>query len=575
MVARAKPGSGKTLAYILPILQSLLQRSATASTSPSPQQAAVLILVPTKDLATQVSAAVKSFTAFCARLVRCENIARKEDAAVTRARLAENPDIVIATPSRAAQCINRSDLQMDALTWLVVDEADLVLNYGYEDDMNAVAHVLPRGCQVMMVSATLSTSTTALTKLLCRGREPTILDLTSEEHAEAQKLEHYLLRTSEDDKFLLIYAIFKLQLIKGKVIVFVGGDEKSGGAVDRCYRVRLFLEQFGVRSVVLNQEMPLNSRQHVVEEFNRGVHHILLAADEAEIVGTEKRTKRRRLDQDGEVDEDEDAGDDVRDPVNNADAEHGNDDEEEPTNQQTKKPRPLKRHGDTEYTPTRGIDFRHVACVLNFDLPTSAKSYIHRTGRTARAGQTGMALSFYVPQHLYRKHRPTSISLCQYDEEVIASIKVKVGEAGGEMKEWTMDWTKLEGFRYRFQDALRSVTRIAVREARTRELRNELINSTKLSRHFEENPQDLKHLRHDNGSTHAVRSLPHLKHVPEYLLPEGGKSAVAKDVGFVGLRKEKENRIRKARAFKKGRGTKGGKGNDPLRSLNLKGRGRK
>jgi ATP-dependent RNA helicase DDX56/DBP9 len=63
--------------------------------------------------------------------------------------------------------------------------------------------------------------------------------------------------------------------------------------------------------------------------------------------------------------------------------------------------------------------------------------------------------------------------------------------------------------------------------------------------------------------------------VPEYLLPEGGKGAVAKDVGFVGLRKDKENRIRKARSFKKGRGKQGGKGADPLRSLNMKGRGKK
>jgi ATP-dependent RNA helicase DDX56/DBP9 len=105
-------------------------------------------------------------------------------------------------------------------------------------------------------------------------------------------------------------------------------------------------------------------------------------------------------------------------------------------------------------------------------------------------------------------------------------------------------------------------------------LRQELLNSEKLKRHFEENPQDLRHLRHDHES-HSVRSLPHLKHVPEYLLPEGGKGAVAKDVGFVGLRKDKENRIRKARSFKKGRGKQGGKGADPLRSLNMKGRGKK
>ena len=491
---------------------------------------------------------------------------------VTRARLAEGPDIVITTPSRAVQWINNGGLKTEALKWLVVDEADLVLSYGYEQDMSAIAEVLPKGCQVMMVSATLSNSTTALTKLLCGGREPVTLDLTSEEQAEEQKLEHYTLRTGEDDKFLLIYAIFKLQLIKGKVIVFVGGDEKSGGAVDRCYRVRLFLEQFGVRSVVLNQEMPVNSRQHVVEEFNRGVYNILIAADEAEVVGGDKR-KRQKLaeksdEADGAQDLDQDAGEQQDGQLQVID------DEATTTAATRKQNRRERKSGDAEYTPTRGIDFRHVACVLNFDLPTSARSYIHRTGRTARAGQTGMAVSFYVPKELYRKHKPTSISQCQRDEDVLKDIKFKLAESGGELKEWTMDWTKLESFRYRFQDALRSVTRIAVRETRTRELRQELLNSEKLKRHFEENPQDLKHLRHDHES-HSVRSLPHLKHVPEYLLPEGGKSAVAKDVGFVGLRKDKENRIRKARAFKKGRGRQGGKAADPLRSLNMKGRGKK
>ncbi|KAK5015315.1 ATP-dependent DNA/RNA helicase [Cryomyces antarcticus] len=104
---------------------------------------------------------------------------------------------------------------------------------------------------------------------------------------------------------------------------------------------------------------------------------------------------------------------------------------------------------------------------------------------------------------------------------------------------------KLDGFRYRMGDALRAVTRIAVREARTRELRQELLKSEKLKRHFEENPADLHHLRHD-GELRAARVQPHLKHVPEYLLPSSGKRGVAgADLGFVGFRKTDENRIRK------------------------------
>lgn len=159
----------------------------------------------------------------------------------------------------------------------------------------------------------------------------------------------------------------------------------------------------------------------------------------------------------------------------------------------------------------------------------------------------------------------------------MTKIQKKQAEKGSEIKEWGLDWTKLEGFRYRLADALRAVTRIAVREARTKELRNELIKSEKLKRHFEENPEDLRHLRHDT-ETHTIRQQPHLRNVPDYLLPSGGKAAVSKDVGFVGMTRDRENRIRKARALNKSRG-KGrlakGKGLDPLKSLNVKGRGKK
>lgn len=253
---------------------------------------------------------------------------------------------------------------------------------------------------------------------------------------------------------------------------------------------------------------------------------------------------------------------------------------EDKKNTSSKQPPSKKRkgaHEDREFGVSRGIDFRHVSCVLNFDLPTSAKSYTHRIGRTARAGQKGMALSFYVPKELFRKHKSTSVDQCANDEQVLERIKTRQSKHGAQVEEWQFDTTKLEGFRYRLADAIRSVTRIAIREARTKELRQELINSTKLQRHFEEHPEDLRHLRHDTES-HAVRQQPHLKHIPDYLLPTGGKAAIKKDVGFVGVRKENTNRIRKARELNRKRG-KGkitaGKGADPLKSLNARGRGKK
>ena len=572
-LARAKTGSGKTLAYLLPILNSILHSKATPQTA---KHTSALLLVPTKELATQVTSSLRTFTSFCAKDIRSENVTVKEDAAVTRARLAEMPDVVVATPSRASQWANQEALNLDQLRHLIIDEADLVLSYGYEEDLQNLASLLPTGLQTLMMSATLRTEIDTLTSFFCKSSAPTILDLSAEEAAEQPKLSQYVVRTAEEDKFLLIYAIFKLQLIKGKVIVFVAD-------VDRCYRVKLFLEQFGIRACVLNSELPVNSRLHAVEEFNRGIYDIIIAADEAEVVGEEGSGSRktRRIEQDHEEADENGGG---QNNENHApDAANGNLASQErasntstpASNPKTKIRQPRnKSKDDPEYGISRGIDFRQVTCVLNFDLPATAKSYTHRTGRTARAGQTGMALSFYVPKDLYRKHKPTSIPQCQNDEDVLARIRKKQEDRGAKVEEWAFDMAKLEGFRYRFADALRNVTRITVREARTKELRNELINSAKLKQHFEENPEELRHLRHDKES-HAVRQQPHLRHVPEYLLPSGGKAAVAKDVGFVGVRKEKENKIRKARQFNKARGkgrTQKGKGLDPLKSLNVRGR---
>lgn len=130
----------------------------------------------------------------------------------------------------------------------------------------------------------------------------------------------------------------------------------------------------------------------------------------------------------------------------------------------------------------QGIDFKNVAAVINFDLPTSATSYAHRIGRTARAGKAGMALSFVVPKELYRKHMPTTTATAEKDEKVLARITRQQARKGKEVKPYNFNTKQVEAFRYRMNDALRAVTKVATREARTRELRQELLKSEKLKR---------------------------------------------------------------------------------------------
>ncbi|KAL1954288.1 hypothetical protein VTO42DRAFT_1430 [Malbranchea cinnamomea] len=559
VLARAKTGSGKTAAYLLPVLQSILQKKTS---NPLHKAISALILVPTRELADQVHNTVALLSKFCQKDIRSANLTQKASDAVQRAILADIPDIVVSTPARAVVNINNSSLSLENLTHLVIDEADLVLSYGYEDDMQNLAKAVPRGIQTLLMSATLTSEVDTLKGLFCRS--PVTLKLEEKED-EGAGISQFAVRCAEDEKFLLTYVIFKLRLVKGKCIIFVGDT-------DRCYRLKLFLEQFGIKSCVLNSELPVNSRIHVVQEFNKGVYDIIIAADDQEVLGEQpksSKSSKKSLEN----------GKDTNGTDLEAEGKRTGQDENTSSEDEETSERPGKRRKTSgkskDYGISRGIDFQDVACVLNFDLPTTSKSYTHRIGRTGRAGKTGMALSFVVPAELYGKHKPTSYPTAKYDEEVLKRIIKKQAKLGREVKPYHFDMKQVDAFRYRMTDALRAVTRLAIQEARARELKQELLKSEKLKRHFEENPEDLRHLRHD-GELRPARVQPHLKHVPEYLLPaQGKKGLTSEEIGYVGFKKSNENRIRKAREKNRSKGRKpgkkpGGKKVDPLKTFNAR-----
>ena len=140
-----------------------------------------------------------------------------------------------------------------------------------------------------------------------------------------------------------------------------------------------------------------------------------------------------------------------------------------------------RKTGDKEYGVTRGVDFVDVACVLNFDLPTSSRAYTHRVGRTARAGRTGMSLSFVVPEDQWGKDKVVGgLESAKNDEVVFAKIEKEQGARGSKIKEYNFDMKQVEAFRYRMEDALRAVTRSSIKEARVKELKTEILNSDKL-----------------------------------------------------------------------------------------------
>lgn len=288
------------------------------------------------------------------------------------------------------------------------------------------------------------------------------------------------------------------------------------------FRLKLFLEKFGIKSAVLNAELPQNSRLHILEEFNAGLFDYLIATDDRE-------TKEKEKANEGSLTE------------------------------TRKSKKHAKQKLDSEFGVVRGIDFKNVHTVINYDMPLSATGYVHRIGRTGRAYSTGASVSLVSPDEM----------------EILEEIKSFLGDDENNESNVISPYPLLtknavESLRYRAEDTAKSVTKIAVREARAQDLRNEILNSEKLKAHFEVNPRDLDLLKHDKVLSKKPPA-PHLSDVPDYLLDATTKEA-SKMVKLTRAAMGNNNSARRQgpkRNFRKNK--------DPLKSFSAEGprRGRK
>ena len=139
--------------------------------------------MPTRELAEQVTKAVASYTMFCAKDIRAVNLTPKVSEAVQRSLLADLPDIVISTPARASTNLTNRALSLEKLHHLVIDEADLVMSYGYDGDLRRVHESIPQGVQSFLISATLSDDVETLKGLFCRNPVTLRLEHDDEEGA--------------------------------------------------------------------------------------------------------------------------------------------------------------------------------------------------------------------------------------------------------------------------------------------------------------------------------------------------------------------------------------------------------
>lgn len=495
ILARARTGSGKTAAFIIPIIQHILhQKSIERAVN-------VLVLAPSTELCKQIYGNIRELSSHCSKEVTCVDISPQVDLIAQRPMLLEKPCIVVGTPTRVLAHLKENNLCIrDTLQILVIDEADLLFSHGCEKDVCAILEHLPSIYQAFLMSATLNQEVKQMKKLLLHN--PVVLKLKEPDLPDSSQLTQYHIKCEDEDKFVLIYALFKLHLIQGKSLIFVN-------TVDRCYRLKLFLEQFGINNCVLNSELPATSRCHAVTQFNAGTYEIVIASDEQ--------------------------------IADNPGATAG------------------KRKKDKDYSIARGIDFQFVSNVINFDFPKTIDAYIHRVGRTARGNAEGTALSFVNRREM------------AFLTEIDVYFSQRFGEDKATFKPYLFRMEELEGFKYRAHDAYRAVTKAAVREARLKEIKAELLNSRALKSYFEDNPRDHQVLRHDK-SLHIVKLDSHLKNVPDYIIPSTLKSLYDSEREKRRQRKSKleQNKpikLRESKSRKKFRRDQ----KDPLKSFKFEG----
>ncbi|KNA11896.1 hypothetical protein SOVF_130680 [Spinacia oleracea] len=472
VVARAKTGSGKTFAYLLPMLQKLLLDSGSNKRlAPSS-----FILVPTRELCHQVYSEVTSIIELCKAQLKAVQLIRGMTAAQMKQTMSGPPDILVSTPACVLTCLKAGILQpkaiQDSLSMLVLDEADLLLNYGHGDDLRSLTAHVPKRCQCLLMSATPSADVEKLKKLILHN--PYILTLpevggNKDELIPNNVNQSWVSCKSDHDKFIYILALLKYEFVAKKMLIFTN-------TIDMGFRLKLFLEKFAFRSAVLNAELPQNSRLHMIEEFNAGLFDYLIATD---------------IGQTGKDQEDS-----VKKP-------------EGKNSRKRKKPKL-----DAEFGVVRGIDFKNVLTVINFEVPQTASGYVHRVGRTGRAFTTGASVSLVSPDEM------------EAFDEIKATLSDK--ESG---KAYFINSFNSKGLdeavkslRYRAEDILRSVTSFCVRESRAQDLRNEILNSEKLKSHFEANPRDLDLLKHDKVLSKKEPPA-HLRNIPDYLVDPATQEA--------------------------------------------------
>lgn len=303
VIGQAQTGTGKTAAFGIPLIQNITDLHSIQA----------LVMTPTRELAIQVAAELNNIGS--TSKIKTLPVYGGQPIERQIKALQGKPNIIVGTPGRLLDHISRGTIKLDKLAYLVLDEADEMLDMGFIDDVEEVLKALPSAHQTMLFSATMPRPILSLSKKYMKS--PKLVAVHKEE-ITAPLIDQYYYEVK--DKIDAMCRLLDVEL-NGKMIIFC----RTKKGVDDLLNALTFR---GYLAEGLHGDLSQSQRDRVMKKFRSGTAEVLIATDVA----------------------------------------------------------------------ARGLDIDNVNYVVNFDIPSDAESYVHRIGRTGRAGNSGIALTFINPR---------------------------------------------------------------------------------------------------------------------------------------------------------------------------------
>ena len=309
VMGAAQTGTGKTAAFTIPLLQKML-RHETGNMSPARHPVRALVLAPTRELADQVANNVKAYAKHTQlrSAVVFGGIDMKPQTAVLKAGV----EVLIATPGRLLDHIEAKNAVLSQVEYVVLDEADRMLDIGFLPDLQRILSYLPKARQTLLFSATFSPEIKRLANSYLQ--DPVLVEV-ARPNATASTVEQRFYSCDDDDKRAVIRQLLRTRALT-QAIIFV--NSKLGAA-----RLARSFERDGLKTQALHGDKSQDERLKALQAFKAGEVDLLVATDVA----------------------------------------------------------------------ARGLDIADLPAVFNFDVPFHAEDYVHRIGRTGRAGASGLAVT--------------------------------------------------------------------------------------------------------------------------------------------------------------------------------------